>query len=100
MSQPLHGFLADTWWYAMTARLTDEDFRRLISLRVLQGFTAAQLVVGIPPETTPDNPNAASPVGPAWTWSGEFNDAYLNYARDRILSMNRSGLSAIVYGAW
>ncbi len=84
----------------MTARLTDEDFRRLTALRVSQGFTAAQLVVGIPPETTPDNPNAASPVGPAWTFAGEFNPLYLGFARERIKSMNRAGLTAIVYGAW
>lgn len=96
----LNGFLADTWWYAMTSRLSDADFFQLIQLRVMQGFDAAQVVIGIPPETTPDNPNAASPVGPAWTWSGEFNEHYLQFSRNRILRMNQTGLAAIVYGAW
>ena len=100
MTVTLKGFLADTWWYAMTSRLSDEDFKRLTELRATQGYSAAQVVVGIPPETTPDNPNAASPAGPAWTWSGEFNDQYLQFARDRILKMNESGLAAIIYGAW
>lgn len=84
----------------MTARLTDEQFGRLTSLRVSQGFSAAQVVIGIPPETTPDDPNAASPVGPAWTWSGEFNQHYLEFSRKRIQYMNQTGLSAIIYGAW
>lgn len=100
MPPPLYGFLADTWWYALTARLPDEDFQRLAELRVSQGFTAAQLVVGIPPETTPENPNAASPYGAAWTLTGDFNQRYLVYARERIKYLNQTGLSVIVYGAW
>ncbi len=84
----------------MTARLSDENFRRLVEIRVNQGFNAAQVVVGIPPETTPENANAASPFGPAWTWLGEFNYPYLKHARNRIMDMNRSGLTAIIYGAW
>ena len=77
MTTPLQGFLADTWWYAMTARLGDEEFLALIDLRANQGFNAAQVVVGIPPETTPENPNAASPYGAAWTREGVFNERYL-----------------------
>ncbi len=100
MINPLNGYLADTWWYAMTARLTDEDFQRLITLRVSQGFSAVQVVVGIPPETTPNDPNAASPFGPAWKWSGEFSQEYLDFARKRIQSINQSGLTVFIYGAW
>lgn len=84
----------------MTARLSDEDFRKLVDLRVSQGFTAAQFVVGIPPETTPENPNAASPYGAAWTRDGVFNRDYLQYARQRMVALNRAGLTGIIYGAW
>ena len=100
MSDKTHGFLADTWWYAMTARLSDENFRKLVDLRVSQGFSAAQFVVGIPPETTPENPNAASVVGPAWTRDGVFNRDYLQHARQRMVAINKAGLTGIVYGAW
>lgn len=100
MTTPLQGFLADTWWYAMTARLGDEEFLALIDLRANQGFNAAQVVVGIPPETTPENPNAASPYGAAWTREGVFNERYLLHARERIKAMNQAGLVAIVYGGW
>jgi hypothetical protein len=100
MSANVNGLLVDTWWYALTTRLKDEDFLRLAALRVAQGFNAVQLVCGIPPETTPENPNAASPVGPAWTRSGEFNEDYLQFARQRLLRLNELGLTVIVYGAW
>jgi hypothetical protein len=59
----LPAFLADTWWFGLTGRLGDEAFRRLVALRASQGFTAAQLVVGIPPEVGPAHPAAGSPVG-------------------------------------
>jgi hypothetical protein len=102
MSRPaeIRPFLADTWWFGLTGRLDDDRFRRLVALRAEQGFTAAQLVVGIPPEVGPAHPAAASPAGPAWDLSGTPNPAYLRLARARIGVMNRHGLAAVVYGAW
>jgi len=58
------------------------------------------VVVGIPPEVGPENPNASSKVGPAWYLRGEFNQDYLKYARERVECLNSFGLSAILYGAW
>ena len=49
-------FFADTWWFAMT-RLNDKQFLKLVKLRQEQGFTAAQIVVGIPPEVGIENEN-------------------------------------------
>ena len=43
-------YLADTWWFGLTDRWTDEDFRQAVIKRKQQGFTVIQLVVGIPPE--------------------------------------------------
>lgn len=100
MTDKTLGFLADTWWYAMTARLSDENFRKLVDLRVNQGFSAAQFVVGIPPESTPEDANAASVYGPAWTRDGAFNRDYLQHARQRMIALNQAGLTGIVYGAW
>jgi hypothetical protein len=92
--------LADTWWYGLTARLDEDRFRRLVALRAEQGFTAAQIVVGIPPEVGPCHPCARSSVGPAWDRRGTPNEAYLQMARERIGVMNRHGLTAVVYGGW
>lgn len=93
-------FLADTWWFALTSRTSDEQFLALVQLRQKQGFTAAQLVVGIPPETGVYNPNAQSPYGPAWDLDHNINEAYLQFARKRIQIMNDHNLTAILYGAW
>ncbi|QQG43798.1 MAG: DUF4038 domain-containing protein [Candidatus Daviesbacteria bacterium] len=93
-------FLCDTWWYGLTQRLSDRKFEELARLRAKQGFSAVQLVVGIPPEVGPENPNAASKIGPAWNLQGEFNEQYLDYARQRITFLNSVGLSVLVYGAW
>jgi len=39
MTTSLQGLLADTWWYAMTSRLGDEEFLGLVDRRVNQGST-------------------------------------------------------------
>lgn len=93
-------FLADTWWYGLTQRLSAAQFQTLADLRAAQGFTAVQIVVGIPPEVGPEHPHAASDAGPAWTLRGEINRQYLQLARERITYLNQQGLTAIVYGAW
>ncbi len=93
-------FLCDTWWYGLTQRVDDKKFEELARLRAQQGFTTVQMVVGIPPEVGPENPNASSAVGPAWQLNGEFNQDYLKHARDRVEYLNSLGLSAILYGAW
>jgi hypothetical protein len=93
-------FLCDTWWFGLTNRLSDSSFERLAKLRSKQGFSAVQLVVGIPPEVGPENQNAASRVGPAWNLKGEFNNIYLDHTRGKIQQLNSYGLTAIVYGAW
>ncbi len=97
---PLNGLLVDTWWFALTRRLPDKAFMELVEKRVQQGFTAVQLVVGIPPEVGPEHESAASPVGFPWTLAGTFNEAYLAFARQRIAYLNAQGLRVIVYGAW
>lgn len=68
--------------------------------RAEQGFSAIQLVVGIPPEVGPENENTKSEAGFPWTLRGDFNQAYLELARERIRQLNELGLRAIVYGAW
>ena len=93
-------FLCDTWWYGLTQRVDDKKFEELAQLRAHQGFTTVQMVVGIPPEVGPENPNASSKVGPAWNLRGEFNQDYLKHSRERVEYLNSLGLSAILYGAW
>jgi hypothetical protein len=96
----ISGFLADTWWFGLSKRLSERDFRDLAALRAEQGFSAIQLVVGVPPEVGPENENAKSPVGFPWTLGADFNQRYLGLARERIQYLNKLGFVAIVYGAW
>lgn len=93
-------FLADTWWFALTGRFPDDRFAELAHLRAEQGFTAVQLVVGIPPEVGPGNRNAWSAAGPAWFPDGRPNPGYLDRARAKIELLNAAGLTAVVYGCW
>jgi len=93
-------FLADTWWFGLSKRLSEKNFKDLATLRAEQGFSAIQLVVGVPPEVGPENENAKSPVGFPWTLDGGLNQEYLELARDRIQYLNDLGFVVIVYGAW
>ena len=100
MADLVSGFLADTWWYGLTSRISTQEFQFLAQLRANQGFSAVQIVVGIPPEVGPENPNASSDQGYPWTLDGKINRNYLTHARDRVRFLNGVGLTAIVYGAW
>ena len=94
------GFLADTWWFGLSNRLSKDVFRALATLRAAQRFSGVQIVVGVPPEVGPENENAKSPVGFPWTLDGDFNQEYLQLAQDRIAYLNSLGFVVIVYGAW
>lgn len=96
----LPNFLCDTWWFALTQRISDIQFEKMAKLRASQGFTAIQLVVGIPPEVGPENQSALSQVGSAWSLKGVMNKNYLELARHRIQLLNSLGFMVIVYGAW
>jgi hypothetical protein len=96
----LVNFLADTWWFGLSKRLSEKNFKDMAALRAEQGFSAVQLIVGVPPEVGPENKNAQSGVGFPWTLDGHFNQEYLQLARDRIQHLNNLGFVVIVYGAW
>lgn len=90
----------DTWWFALTKRLSEAQFQSFTQLRKKQGFDGLQLVVGIPPEVGPDHPSASSEVGAAWDLTGKINQKYLDFAAHRIQYLNKLGFTVLVYGAW
>lgn len=96
----LDDLLVDTWWYALSIRMSKNDFENLAHIRIKQGFSAIQLVVGVPPEIGPENENANSIFGAPWDLNGNLNDMYLDLAFDRIKFLNDVGLTVIIYGAW
>ena len=99
-SKSLDDLLIDTWWYALTNRLSKNEFEKIAKIRVEQGFSGVQLVVGIPPEVGIKNVNAESSVGAAWDLEGNINDEYLDLAFERINFLNSLGLTVVIYGAW
>lgn len=99
---PIEPFLADSCWYAITARMDNESLLSLAEQRREEGFTAIQLFVGVPSEIGPSNSNAESERGFPWTKKdGNLvpNIEYLEMARDKIEAINKLGLGVIVYGA-
>jgi hypothetical protein len=99
-SSGIADFLADTWWFGLSKRLSEKNFKDMAALRAEQGFSAVQLIVGVPPEVGPENKNAQSEVGFPWMLDGHFNQEYLQLARERIQHLNNLGFVVIVYGAW
>jgi hypothetical protein len=93
-------FLADTWWYGFTRRFDDARFESLARQRAGEGFTAVQVVAGVPPEVGPAHPEAASAVGPAWSPEGHVNRAYLDLVRHRSERLLGHGLTPVIYGGW
>lgn len=80
--------------------MPESAFKDLAALRSYQGFSAIQLVVGVPPEVGPENENARSQAGFPWTLDGQFNEEYLKVALERIQFLNSLGFIVVVYGAW
>jgi len=100
MPSAIPRFLADTWWYGLTDRLSDVEFENLAVLRKSQGFTAVQLVMGIPPEVGPLNSAARGGGDAAWDLAGNINRAYVTQAVSRLTTLSRLALQPIIYGAW
>jgi hypothetical protein len=95
-------WLADTWWYGATGRCRwPEDFQFLVEDRAGKGFTAIQMVVGIPPEIAATDPEAANEGGPPFfgTWD-RVNPDYFDYVDRRVACLVNSGLVPCIVGGW
>ena len=90
--RPIEPFLADTCWYALTARMDKDLLLSFVEQRKAQGFTAIQLFVGVPPEIGPFNSNAESERGLPWQVENLVpNKKYLEMAREKIEAINKLG---------
>lgn len=95
-------WLADTWWYALHARLRwPDDFQTLAHDRKAKGFTTIQLVAGIFPELDPFDPRCANEAGLAWEPAyARINPAYFDMADLRVQWLVRVGLVPCIVGMW
>jgi hypothetical protein len=94
-------WLGDTWWHALSPRISDEELRDLAIQRVVQGFTAVQLVVGPLPEVREGEPRGVTVGGFSWDsgWSA-LRPEYFEAADRRIGAIVSAGLVPVIVGAW
>lgn len=93
-------FLADTWWYAATSRMTLENVKKLAQKRTRQGFTAIQLVAAYPPEVAVTSPHARNSGGWPLTEAKKINQQYFAELDVKIRAITAAGLTPIIYGTW
>lgn len=93
-------WLADTWWYAATARMTDSILDALIKDRAVKGFTVILLVIGAPPEVDPLSLHARGHEGLAFKEDGSLNLQYFDAADRVIQKICRAGLVPCIVGSW
>ena len=94
-------FLADTWWYGLTDRISIDDFYELAQQRKDEGFSAIQLLMGIPPEVTIDSPQSHGGGKPAFCLQESnfiINQDYIAVALEKIEILNKLHLKPIIYG--
>jgi hypothetical protein len=94
-------WLADTWWHALSPRISDEELRELAIQRVVQGFTAVQLVVGPLPEVREGEPRGVTVGGFSWEpgWTA-LRPTYFEAADRRLDTILAAGLVPVIVGAW
>lgn len=93
-------WLADTWWYAGTSRMTKPILHTLLRNRRKKGFTVILLVVGAPPEVDPRSSQAANEGGTAFQKDGSLNSAYFDEINTVIRATLDAGLVPCLVGSW
>jgi Protein of unknown function (DUF4038) len=94
-------WLADTWWDALTNRVTVAELADLAALRAEQGFSVIQLVAGLYPEMEPFGAAAAAASG--WAWEPGFaapNEAWFDEADQKLQVILEHQLVPCIVGAW
>lgn len=94
-------FLADTQWYGLTKRCSEQEFEDLLIDRKQKGFSAIQLVVGVPPESTVFNDNAHSTHHKlAFDNNYHIRPAYFADIKTKVQLVYKHELVPVLYGSW
>ncbi len=93
-------YLADTWWYACTSRMSWSVFTGLVDRRKRQGFTAIQLVIGYPPEIKTDSIHARNSGGWPLNKNYSVNSEYFDEVEKKVRYIVRSGMVPVIFGGW
>lgn len=87
----------------MTDRISTDEFYRLVQQRKDEGFSAIQLVMGIPPEVAINSPQSHGGGKPALYLQESnliINQDYIAVALEKIKILNKLHLKPIIYGGW
>lgn len=96
-------FLADTWRYGLTDRISTDEFYRLVQQRKDEGFSAIQLVMGVSPEVAINSPQSHGGGKPAFCLQESnliINQDYIDAALEKIEILNKLHLKPITSGGW
>lgn len=95
-------WLGDTWWMALTSRLTwPDEFRELVADRAAKGFSVIQIVAGLYPDMEPFDPRGANEGGQAWEASfARVNPGFFDVADLRLAHLVSQGLMPCIVGSW
>jgi hypothetical protein len=94
-------WLADSWWHAMSSRLTMNGFKTLVADRVKKGFNVIQFAVANPCDIAPFDPRGGNEAGHAWTKDfGTINPAYWDLTDQRVEYLIEQGLMPSIMGTW
>jgi hypothetical protein len=104
-------WIGDTWWMALSDRIDDSGFARLVKDRADKGFSLIQIIAGPYPEMFGEGPDFAQ--YDAWDPRGRsaqgfpfekdfarVNAAYYNAATARIEKIIDGGLVPCIVGMW
>jgi hypothetical protein len=94
-------WLADSWWHAMSSRLTMSGFKTLVADRVKRGFNVIQFAVANPCDIAPFDDRGGNEAGHAWTKDfGSINPAYWDLTDRRVAYLVEQGLMPSIMGTW
>lgn len=95
-------WLADTWWKALSKRLTWEGFQELTADRAAKGFSAVQIVCGPYPDELPFQTLWEDEGGLPYKTKdfSVVNPSYFDYADRRFAHLVDSGIVPVIVGGW
>jgi hypothetical protein len=97
-------WLGDTWWTALSDRLSWDGFKTLTADRKAKGFTVVQIVGGLIPageERPPSDPGFCNEGGCVYDPQYDrINPQYFDYADRRIGHLVDNAIVPAIVGAW
>jgi hypothetical protein len=93
---------ADTWWYALSDRISHGQLAALARKRKAEGYSVIQMVAGLFPEIPPlDEARGKGDGRLPWNadWS-ELDLEYFAHMDKRVRIVLRAGLVPAIFGAW